>query len=102
MKIDCKRFYEEVYEVVRQIPYGRVFTYGRIAELAGAPQYARLVGRALAGCPQHCRLPCHRVVNSGGSIAPHWPQQRWLLEKEGVFFRPNGKVDLKKSLWDIG
>ena len=59
-------FDAEVYSVVAQIPAGRVTTYGQIARLIGMPGYARRVGHALAAAP--AGLPCHRVVNSAGSV----------------------------------
>ena len=99
-------FDAEVYSVVAQIPAGRVTTYGQIARLLGRPQnsrlvgmpgYARRVGHALAAAP--AGLPCHRVVNSAGRTAPHWTEQRPMLEAEGVRFRKNGCVDLTRSGW---
>lgn len=96
-----QEFFEEVYEITRQIPRGKVLTYGKIAALAGRPQYARWVGRAMAQSPNDDTLPCHRVVNSAGQTAPGWPGQRTLLEREGVTFRVNGRVDMKKHLWEI-
>ena len=68
-------FYAEVYNVVRQIPAGRVLSYGRIAELIGWPNHARLVGRAMHDAPLALNLPCHRVVNSAGRTVPGWHQQ---------------------------
>lgn len=96
-----KDFYNEVYHIVKEIPAGRVVTYGQIARLAGFPQYSRLVGQALAQSSLFSNLPCHRVVNSQGRTVPHWPEQRFLLEQEGVHFKPNGCADLKKHLWEI-
>lgn len=96
-----KEFYREVYHIVKEIPAGRVMTYGQIARLAGFPQYSRLVGHALAqSCPSFC-LPCHRVVNSEGRTAPHWPEQQALLEQEGIAFKQQGRLNLQKYLWDI-
>ena len=85
-----EEFDAEIYDIVRQIPPGRVVTYGQLARLAQRP-------RALANAPEG--LPCHRVVNSSGRLAPGWPAQRELLEREGVTFRRNGCVDLSKHLW---
>ena len=96
-----REFFNDVYEITRQIPRGKVLTYGRIAALAGRPQHARWVGRAMAQSPDDKTLPCHRVVNSAGQTAPGWTEQRTLLENEGVTFRPNGHVDMKKHLWEI-
>ena len=97
---DHQAFYAEVYHIVEEIPAGRVLTYGLIARLAGFPQYSRMVGHALANVPEHLSLPCHRVVNSTGSPSPVWPQQTVLLQQEGIQMKPNGKVDLKKYLWE--
>lgn len=101
MSIDKEAFYEDVYSIVRQIPFGRVCTYGWIARLIGQPQCARRVGKALAEVPPVLQLPCHRVVDSGGRIVPHWPEQRELLKREGVRFKKNGCVDLRNYLWEV-
>lgn len=92
---DC--FDEEVYDIVRHIPIGRVATYGEIARLAGMPNYARRVGRAMACAPEG--VPCHRVVGSGGRLVPGWEAQRGLLAAEGVAFRPNGCTDMARHRW---
>ena len=91
-------FDAEVYSVVAQIPAGRVTTYGQIARLVGMPGYARRVGHALAAAP--AGLPCHRVVNSAGRTAPHWTEQRPMLEAEGGRGRKNGYVDLTRAVWE--
>lgn len=90
--------------IVRQIPAGRVATYGQIARLAGMPRCARAAGYAMAGC-QDLSVPCHRVVDRfGGTKAAFdtWAPatQRALLEAEGVIFRPDGTVDLEQCQWD--
>lgn len=90
----------EVYDIVRQIPRGRVLTYGRIAALCGWPNHARLVGRIMRGAP-NATLPCHRVVNASGRLAPHYPAQASLLSAEGIRLTPSGKVPLKEYLWSI-
>jgi methylated-DNA-protein-cysteine methyltransferase-like protein len=92
-------FDTDVYDIVRQIPVGRVVTYGRIARLIGCPQHARRVGKAMGNAP--AGLPCHRVVNSSGETAPGWMAQRKLLEDEGVRFTRGGRVDLKSHAWAI-
>lgn len=94
-------FREAVYEVVRQIPAGRVLSYGKIAELTGWPRRARHVGRVLRETPASLRLPCHRVVNSAGRIAPSWPEQRTLLLSEGVSFRSEQCVNMALSAWRV-
>ena len=73
--MDKDTFQQEVYNVVAAIPPGRVVTYGQIA--------------------------CHRVVNSQVRLAPCWAEQRALLEAEGVTFRKNGCVDMKKCQWEF-
>lgn len=96
MKIPAD-FDTEVYQIVAQIPPGRVITYGQIARLVGWPGQARRVGRAMALAPEG--IPCHRVVNAAGRTVPGWTDQRELLEAEGVRFRPNGCVDLARAGW---
>lgn len=90
----------EVYDIVRQIPRGRVLTYGRIAALCGWPNHSRLVGRIMRTAPD-ADLPCHRVVNASGRLAPHYPAQAFLLTSEGIRLTPSGKVPLKDYLWAI-
>ena len=99
--MDQVSFRNEVYSVVASIPSGRVLTYGQIAYLVGRPQCSRMVGQAMHNASEERNLPCHRVVNSQGRLAPFWPEQRELLEKEGVAFRKNGCVDLKACGWEI-
>ena len=90
----------EILSVVEEIPEGCVATYGQIARLTGREKNARLVGRVLSMAEYYGRYPCHRVVNHAGRTAPGWPEQRALLEVEGVTFKPNGHVDLKRHRWD--
>lgn len=98
MKTD---FVEGVYQVVASIPYGKVLTYGMVARLAGYPNYPRMVSRALHMRPKGVKLPCHRVVNNIGRLAPCWPLQAELLESEGIEIKNNGCVNLKRHLWVI-
>lgn len=93
-------FCREVYQVVREIPAGKVSTYGAIAALLGVPQCSRMVGRVLKQVPKELALPCHRVVNASGRLVPGWEEQKRLLLEEKVAFRKNGCVDLKKHLWN--
>lgn len=90
----------EILSAVEEIPPGRVATYGQIARLIGREKNARLVGRVLSMAEYYGRYPCHRVVNHAGRTAPGWPEQRALLEDEGVTFKPDGHVDLKRHRWD--
>jgi len=92
-------FSNDVLNIVSQIPRGRVTTYGDIAALAGWPSHSRMVGRTLLYSPGAEKLPCHRVVNKEGRTAPGWSRQRPLLEEEGVYFKANGLVDMKRYLW---
>lgn len=93
---------ELVYEIlsaVEEIPVGRVATYGQIAALTGREKNARLVGKILSCAELYGNYPCHRVVNSSGRTAPGFKEQRERLEAEGVRFKPNGCVDMKKYRW---
>ena len=91
-------FCREVYQVVCEIPSGKVSTYGGIAALLGIPQCSRMVGRALKQVPDEVSAPCHRVVNASGRLVPGWEEQKLLLLEEGISFKQNGCVDLKKHL----
>ena len=93
--------FERIYEVVKSIPRGKVMTYGQVAALAGNPRWARVVGYALHANPEPGVIPCHRVVNREGRVAPGFAfggtdAQRMLLEGEGVNFLESGLVDMKK------
>jgi len=101
MSVIIDEFRKEVYEIVSSIPRGRVLSYGQIAWLIGYPRHARLVGKMLRDATGTEALPCHRVVNSSGRMAPCWPEQRRLLEKEGITFRSNGSVDMKRWQWRL-
>lgn len=90
----------EILSVVEEIPEGTVASYGQIARLIGRDRNARLVGRVLSMAQFYGNYPCHRVVNHAGCTAPGWGQQRFLLEEEGVIFKDNGCVDMKKCQWD--
>jgi len=90
-----------IYSVVEEIPEGYVATYGQIAELIGRPKNSRLVGRALKISSVYGEFPCHRVVNAKGRTAPGWIEQADLLKNEGVAFKDEFHVDLKKHKWKI-
>ena len=92
----------EILSVVSEIPEGRVASYGQIAALIGREKNSRLVGKVLSRAELYGDYPCHRVVNHAGRLAPGFPDQRMLLEAEGVAFRENGCVDMKKFRWDCG
>jgi methylated-DNA-protein-cysteine methyltransferase related protein len=97
--------YDAIYEVVRQIPYGKVATYGQVAELAELPRRARLVGYALFRVDFESDVPWHRVINAKGEISESPFRmggdylQRSLLEAEGVEFSCEGKVNLRQYRW---
>lgn len=95
--------FEIIYEIVRQIPAGKVATYGQIAKLAGNPRWSRVVGYALHVNPAFGEIPCHRVVNREGRLSPAFAfggenVQAQLLAAEGVEVI-DGFVDISKYLW---
>ena len=106
---NLKAYYEQVWNIARQIPVGRVATYGQIAKLIPPPvgveieAYAafapRWVGGAMAACPDD--VPWQRVINSQGKISerPGSERQRPLLEAEGIIFDAKDRIDLKKYGW---
>lgn len=94
-----KGFFEQVYEVVKQIPKGKVMTYGQIAELLGTHD-ARKVGWALHA-NKDAECPCHRVVNKEGNVSDSYAfggyqEQKYKLLAEGVEFLDEKSVDLGK------
>ncbi len=94
------KFFDCVYELVKQIPKGKVTTYGEIAKAAGNRRMARQVGWALHANPHPIVVPCHRVVNrqgylSGGFAFGGIEKQKELLVKEGVVVDKQSCVDLK-------
>ena len=92
-----------MYAIVRQVPPGRVITYGTIARLLGDPMKAREVGWAMAICGSD--VPAHRVINARGTVSGgHALERRRMLEAEGVVFGADGPVDLDQYLWlpDVG
>ena len=88
-----------ILSVVEEIPEGKVATYGQIARLIGRERNARLVGKVLSRAEYYGTYPCHRVVNHAGRLAPGWPEQRALLEAEGVALRDDIHVDLSRFWW---
>lgn len=102
-------YYSQVWDLVRQIPYGKVATYGGIAKMLPPPQgveieaYAafgpRWVGGAMANCPDD--VPWQRVINAQGKISqrPGAQRQKELLLEEGVVFDEKERIDLKKYGW---
>lgn len=100
VKIEDSLLYQ-IFAIVEEIPAGRVATYSQIAELAGLPKNARLIGKALRLSSFYGNYPCHRVVNSEGRLVPNWKEQRDLLEEEKIGFKKNGNVDLNKYKWKV-
>jgi len=102
-------FNHQVWDLVRQVPPGRVATYGQIARLLPPPEGMdpkayqafgpRWVGGAMAACPED--VPWQRVINSKGEISlrPGAEEQRRLLEEEGIQFNERGRIDLKIFGW---
>jgi methylated-DNA-protein-cysteine methyltransferase-like protein len=105
-------FYESIWDLVRQIPAGKVTTYGRLASLLPPPagmsenayrvRGARMVGGAMAACPAD--VPWQRVINSQGKVSLRkgggGEEQRRLLEAEGVLFDEKERVDLSEFAWE--
>ena len=94
---------EKVYMVLAAVPSGTVVTYGQVAEMAGLPRAARMVGRILGKLPKGTELPWHRVVNTAGKISlpedsPGFKTQKARLQEEGVALN-NNRVSLKKFNW---
>ena len=102
-------FFEAVWAVVRQVPAGKVATYGQIGERVDKPEgvaddawgtyRARWVGQAMAACPAD--VPWQRIINSEGKISPRpgADLQRRLLEQEGIEFDSRQRIDLKRFGW---
>lgn len=103
MNVDDKTYRERVYRIVREIPSGRVMTYGQIAEMSGEGYTARTVGYVMHAAETE-DVPWQRVINSQGKcstdrlLLPHNIQQK-MLEDEGVIFNEKGKCDLEKYRW---
>ncbi|HYP50326.1 MAG TPA: MGMT family protein [Pyrinomonadaceae bacterium] len=101
-KVKDKNYRERVFEIVRQIPSGRVMTYGQIAEILGENYTPRTVGFVMNSAEKD--LPWQRVINAQGAcstghiILPVNLQQQ-MLESEGVVFNEKGRCDLKKYRW---
>lgn len=95
--------YEQIYNVVRQIPPGKVATYGQVARIVGKCT-ARMVGYAMSALPLQSDVPWQRVINAHGKISPHGDGigtllQRQLLEAEGIVFDSKGKTELDRFGW---
>lgn len=100
------KLYDLIYAIVRQVPRGKVATYGQVARIAGRCS-AQMVGFALAAlkASDEQAVPWQRVINAQGRISPHGfgmgtQVQRVLLEEEGVIFDLEGNIDLQQFGWD--
>ena len=95
----------KVHAVIREVPRGCVASYGQVAALAGRPRSARHVGRILRGAGDAAGLPWHRIVNGQGalSLEPGHAglEQRRRLKAEGVEFKANGRIDLRRFGWRL-
>lgn len=99
-------FNQRVYEVVKQIPKGKVTTYGEVAKTIGAPRCSRQVGWALHSNPAFGEIPCHRVLFKDGSLTDGFAfggreVQKALLKADGVAVSDDFKVDLKIYGWSV-
>ena len=102
---DNDHFFERVYAIAKQIPYGRVTSYGAIAKCLGTARSARMVGWAMNASHHHDDVPAHRVVNRKGLLTGkhHFDGtnlMQQLLESEGVTIVDNQIVDLEKYFWE--
>lgn len=100
-----ENFFERVYEIARQIPYGKVTSYGAIAKALGAARSARMVGWAMNASHNREDVPAHRVVNRLGLLSGkhHFDGtnlMQQLLESEGIKVKDNQIVDFKKHFWE--
>ena len=99
-----KSAFELIYDVVKQIPKGKVATYGQVASIAGNRRWSRVVGYALHANPDPENIPCHRVVNRMGEVSRAFVfgganRQVELLRNEGVEVE-EGRVDLERYRWN--
>ena len=94
--------FEKIYEVVRQVPFGMVATYGKVAQLSGVNN-ARLVGYALSNLQANTEIPWHRIVNRDGAISYREGEgpglQKNLLKSEGIAFSEKDRINLKVYQW---
>jgi methylated-DNA-protein-cysteine methyltransferase related protein len=102
-----QNFFSRVYEVVRQIPYGKVTSYGAIAKHIGAPGSARMVGWAMNASHNLNDVPAHRLVNRKGLLTGkhHFDGtnlMQQLLESEGVIVIDSQIQDFENVFWDPG
>ncbi len=100
-----KVFFKRVYKLVKKVPPGKVVTYGQVAKALGQPKNTRVVGYALH-LNKDSYVPCHRVVDRTGRLAPTfglggWREQKRRLEEEEVVFKDEMHVDLEKCRYNF-
>lgn len=105
MTANQESFFERVYEIARQVPYGRVTSYGAIAKALGTARSARMVGWAMNACHGRADVPAHRVVNRKGILTGkhHFEGtnlMQQLLENEGLTIVDNQIIDFEKYFWE--
>ena len=103
---DSTNFFAKVYQITKQIPYGRITSYGAIANYLGSGKSARMVGWALNGCHNNKEfIPAHRVVNRNGLLTGkhHFGNSttmEQLLENEGIIINDDRIINFKEKFWD--
>lgn len=102
-KIPSSSFVLRVLKIIQKIPRSKILTYGQVATIAGSPRASRIVGGILFRQGPDSDLPWQRVINSQGKISTYrvgsGERQRTLLEREGIQFRRDGSIDMKKHQW---
>ena len=98
-------FYQRARDIIKKVPQGKVATYGQVAALAGNHRAARQIAWVLHSSSPKDNLPWHRIINTQGriSLRPGWgyERQKALLQREGIVFDPNDRIDLTKYLWNL-
>ena len=94
---------QRIFTIVKEIPKGHIATYGQVANLAGLPRYARVVGQTLSELPRDTQLPWHRVISASGKISiledsASFLEQRQRLLNEGITFTKT-RINLKEYQW---
>lgn len=98
-------FFEKVYEVARKIPFGRITSYGAIAQYLGAKKSARMVGWAMNASHGKAAIPAHRVVNRKGLLTGKFHFEgtnlmQQLLENEGIIVKDNQIIHFEELFWN--
>ncbi|MEZ7514736.1 MGMT family protein [Flavobacterium frigidarium] len=100
-----KNFFERVYVIAKQIPYGKITSYGAIAKALGAARSARMVGWAMNASHGRADIPAHRVVNRKGLLTGKFHfdgtnLMQQLLESEGIAVKDNQIIDFDTHFWE--